>query len=61
MIALTVPEVRRLIATAIGPLTTEPRRALVRMDAQPPGPRSWFHHRARLARDQDVSMKPLAS
>jgi hypothetical protein len=38
MIALTVPEARSLIAATRTPLTTRPRRALVRLDAQPSSP-----------------------
>jgi SRSO17 transposase len=62
MIPLTVPEVRRLLAIATSP-------------ALPPGHTihwsnwtrthqaraNWFHQRTRLERDQQITMKPLAS
>jgi SRSO17 transposase len=61
MIALTVPEVRRLIAaTRPGPSPGDviwwsgwTRRHQARAN--------WFHQRARLERDQEITMKPLAS
>jgi hypothetical protein len=61
MIALTVPEVLPAHRRDRTPLAARPRRALVRLDAQSRARACRFHHRARLARDQNLSMKPLAS
>jgi hypothetical protein len=60
IIPLTVPEVRRLIATAA---QSPPGRAAHwsgwtrRHQARA----RWFHHRTRLERDQKITMKALAS
>jgi uncharacterized protein YndB with AHSA1/START domain len=43
------------------PRTTRPRGALVRLARSHQARARWFHHRARLTRDQDLTIKPLAS
>ena len=62
MIPLTVPEVKRLLAAA----TTTPSRPghaehwsgwTRRHQARS----RWYHQRTRLARDQDLTLKPLVS
>jgi SRSO17 transposase len=61
MIALTVPEVRRLIAATARPSPPGHAEHWSGWTRGHQARARWFHHRARLARDQNLSMKPLAS
>src|SRR5258708_3122112 len=61
MIALTVPGVRRLIAATARPSPPGHAKHWSGWTRSHQARAHWFHHRARLARDQDLSLKPLAS
>jgi hypothetical protein len=61
MIALTVPEVRRLIAATARPAPPGHAEHWSGWTRSHQARARWFHHRARLARDQDLTLKPLAS
>jgi len=61
MIALTVPEVRRLIAATARPSPPGHAEHWSGWTRSHQARARWFHHRARLERDQRLSMKPLAS
>ncbi len=61
MIALTVPEVRRLIAATARPSPPGHAEHWSGWTRRHQARASWFHHRTRLARDQDLSLKSLAS
>jgi SRSO17 transposase len=60
MIALTVPEVRRLIAATARPSPPGHAEHWSGWTRSHQARARWFHHRARLARDQSLIMKPLA-
>jgi len=61
MIALTVPEIRRLIAATARPSLPGHAEHWSGWTRSHHARARWFHHRARLARDQDLTLKPLAS
>jgi SRSO17 transposase len=61
MIALTIPEVRRLIAATARPSPPGHAEHWSGWTRSHQARARWFHHRARLARDQDLTLKPLAS
>ena len=61
MIALTVPAVRRLIAATARPSPPGHAEHWSGWTRGHQARARWFHHRARLARDQDITMKPVAS
>jgi hypothetical protein len=61
MIALTVPEVRRLRAATARPSPPGHAEHWSGWTRSHQARARWFHHRARLARDQDLTMKTLAS
>jgi SRSO17 transposase len=61
MIALTVPEVRRLIAATARPSPPGHAEHWSGWTRSHQARARWFHHRTRLARDQNLTMKPLAS
>jgi hypothetical protein len=62
MIPLTVPQARRLLAGATQPQA--PPGQLIHWSAWTrthQARANWFHQRTRLERDQQITMKPLAS
>jgi hypothetical protein len=61
MIALTVPEVRRLIAATARPSPPGHAEHWSGWMCSHQARARWFHHRIRLARDRDLTLKPLAS
>jgi SRSO17 transposase len=61
MIALTVPEVRRLIAATARPSPPGHAEHWSGWTRTHQARARWFHHRARLAPDQNLTLKPLAS
>ena len=61
MIALTVPEVRRLIAATARPSPPGHAEHWSGWTRSHQARARWFHHRTRLTRDQNLNINPLAS